>query len=263
MSYHAKALFREEHNIKGFCKDYGIGRGNTFFLTITFKSNVIDKGEAVKYWNKLRTQLTKVYKLFRYICVYERQNRGAWHMHILCNCPFVSMKGFKLVLREKLKNSNTEIGYCQAKWTYGTADSIGNYMFKYLTKSDREPYIRYVNYSRNFLRCCGSVFMFVHGGAGRWRAACRVLDEMFPVVFKHFYYHSSFDDKFAVINGCQGDLRSFLNSLEILKFYFDRRVRLYDYYFRYSEIYWDIIHSIVNTYKRIYPVGQLTFNLKG
>lgn len=76
MSYHSKALYREEMNIKSFAKKYGIGRGRTFLLTLTFKDNITDKKEAAMYWNIIRTQITKIFSLFRYICVWERQKRG-------------------------------------------------------------------------------------------------------------------------------------------------------------------------------------------
>jgi hypothetical protein len=223
MSYHTKALFREELNIKGFCKDFGVGRGCTFFFTLTFRDNVKDKKEAVKRWNIIRTSISKKFKIFHYICVWERQKRGAWHLHLIGSIPSMgSMNSFRTFLNEIISRSNTNTGFFRVIWTYGNSQTIGNYMSKYLTKEDREPFVRYVNYTRNFSRCCGSEFMFVGGGAGRWRSACRVLDGMFPDTFKFYFRHADFDGLLRVVNGCQGNIQTFVLGLQdMLKFYYD------------------------------------------
>ncbi len=262
-SYHSKALFREEMNIKGFCKDYGVGHGNTFFFTQTFKENIKDKKEAGMYWNVLRTQITKIFPLFRYICVWERQERGAWHLHALCNIPSVgSMKKFRVVLRDIIKRSNTPIGFFHVQWTFGNSQSIGNYMYKYLTKQHREKFTRYVNYSRNFLRKCSSHFMFVAGLAGQWRSCCRVLDEMFPDTFKFFYRNARFDSLLSCINGVAGDTSTFFKGLQSMFLYFNK-VKFSDYQYRFSMQLYDYMNQCKNRLESMYPYGQLKLNLQG
>lgn len=260
--YHHKALHREDLNIKAFAKKYGIGRGNTFLLTLTFIENITDKKEAAMYWNIIRTQITKIFPLFRYICVWERQNRGAWHLHILCNIPTVpSMNKFREFLKDVIKRSNTPFGFIHVIWTRGNAKSLGNYLFKYLTKESREKCIRYVNYSRNFLRCCSSQFMFAGGQAGKWRACCRVLDDMFPETFRFFYRNADFDSILRAVNGVNGDTKSFFTGLQAMFLYFTK-VRYSSYYYDFSMQFYDYVSSFRNRLLSMYPYGQLNLGLK-
>lgn len=252
MSYHSKALYREEMNLKGFFKKYGIGRGKTYFFTVTFVENVIDKKDAVHAWNILRTQITKKYKLFRYICIWERQKRGAWHCHVICNCPSVgALYKFIDYVKEAIWKSNTQLGFTSAIWTHGNAVSCGNYMYKYLNKETREKGIRYINYSRNFVRVCSSQFMFVGGLAGVWRGCCRVLNDMFPDTFKFFYENARFDYLLSCVNGVSGDAKSFFNGLQNMALYFDKV-----HYLNYKERFFIQLEKYMNdcksTYKKIY-----------
>jgi hypothetical protein len=132
------------------------------------------------------------------------------------------MKKFRKVLRDIISRSNTPIGFFHVQWTFGNFKSIGNYMFKYLTKNDREKFVRYINYSRNFLRKCSSVFMFAGGFAGQWRSCCRVLDDMFPDTFKFFYFNASFDNLLSVVNGVNGDVKTFFKGLKDMYIFYDK-----------------------------------------
>lgn len=157
------------------------------------------------------------------------------------------MNKFREFLKDVIKRSNTPFGFIHVIWTYGSAKSLGNYLFKYLTKEDREKYIRYINYSRNFIRCCTSQFMFVGGGAGIWRACCRVLDDMFPDTFNFFYQNASFDNLLFVVNGVNGDTKSFFNGLKDMYLFYDKV-----HFLNYQERFFNQLSGYMNQSKSTY-----------
>lgn len=103
------------------------------FFTLTFKKNVLDHAEANAQFRSFIKKLN--YKIFKkesglkYVCVVERQKRGAIHYHIvLFNMPYVPQA-------ELL-----------ALWGHGgvrinaidNVDNVGAYIVKYIEKTMRE-----------------------------------------------------------------------------------------------------------------------------
>lgn len=63
--------------------------GHVGFFTITTKDNVIDHREFQKRWNSFRTSyLARSFWFKQWIGTYERQKRGAWHLHLLVTLPY-------------------------------------------------------------------------------------------------------------------------------------------------------------------------------
>ncbi len=211
MAHAAKALFRDSQNFEQFAQTFGIGRGNTFMFTLTFRDNMTDKIKASRRWNVLLTSIRKKFDLFRFICVWERQKRGSWHCHLLCNCPTATMKKFKQIVRDFIDCSGLSFGFIHARWTSGKDfKGVSLYLAKYLLKENREHGIRYVSYSQNWVRRVKGEFAFLGGKSQFWRRACLTLDAMFPITFRYFYDRADFFSKQLAVSSLGGDCVSFL-----------------------------------------------------
>lgn len=199
--YFRKAVFRDRMNLEAFSRKYGVGMGRSFLFTITFKDNILSKSDASSYLNVLLTTIRRFCPIFHYICVAERQKRGAWHFHLLCSSPLSSLSFFKREVSRFISSSSLPLGFYHCKWTTGNDfRGVSFYLTKYFTKLEkREPGIRYVSYSRGFDRVCSLPFSWVGGSSMLWRSRCQKLDALYPSVFAYFYKNSSFDEKLLVL----------------------------------------------------------------
>lgn len=64
------------------------------WFNITFWENIQDKAYAVKAWDRLTKRLRNANPDFRFVGIWARQQRGAWHVHGVCNQRF-ELKWFK------------------------------------------------------------------------------------------------------------------------------------------------------------------------
>lgn len=98
------------------------------FFTLTFAANITDKKRA-NYLFNIFIQKLKYYKPdFSYLCVPERQQRGAVHYHIICNMGYIDFNW----LRELWGHGRIEVKEIKSK------KKVGAYISKYLTKSASE-----------------------------------------------------------------------------------------------------------------------------
>jgi hypothetical protein len=54
-------------------------------ITLTYKVNMLDEDTCKKHLHSFIERLKKVVNGFAYIAAFERQTRGAWHIHIACH----------------------------------------------------------------------------------------------------------------------------------------------------------------------------------
>ncbi len=100
----------------------------TKFFTLTFAENITDKVRANYLFNQFIKRLKYYFPDFTYLCVPERQKRGAVHYHLLCNLSYV------------------DFDWLRALWGWGRLEvndirsvrKIGAYISKYLTKGASE-----------------------------------------------------------------------------------------------------------------------------
>lgn len=57
-------------------------KGLTALLTLTYKENVTDRERMARDFDVFVKRVRRVIPDFQYVCVFERQKRGAWHAHI-------------------------------------------------------------------------------------------------------------------------------------------------------------------------------------
>jgi hypothetical protein len=108
----------------------------TSFLTLTFRDNVQDleiaRYEFQKFLKRLnyflyRTKQSKI----KYVCVPERQARGAWHFHVLLfDVPYIHNEQIARIWKNGFVKIN-QVRFQDAKGVY-------DYLVKYISKQFQE-----------------------------------------------------------------------------------------------------------------------------
>ena len=57
-------------------------KGLTVLLTLTYRENMVDRERMARDFDAFIKRVRRVIPGFEYVCVFERQKRGAWHAHI-------------------------------------------------------------------------------------------------------------------------------------------------------------------------------------
>lgn len=57
-------------------------KGLTVLLTLTYRENMVDRDRMARDFDVFVKRVRRVIAGFEYVCVFERQKRGAWHAHI-------------------------------------------------------------------------------------------------------------------------------------------------------------------------------------
>jgi hypothetical protein len=173
-SYYRKLSYALKLNIESFVEMVGIDRLG--FLTLTFPDNCTDHKEAYKRFRSFNTNyLSKHAQFGEWLCVKERQNRGAWHYHLLIDCGFDVRTGIDWE-RFKKKDYRSANKYLRSLWAdlrknlpkYGfgrselmpirsSVKALSGYISKYLSKhigsrKEEDKGVRLVSYSRNWPR---------------------------------------------------------------------------------------------------------------
>ncbi len=189
-STHRKTAHALVENVAAFIRCFGIEFVG--FLTLTFADNVIDHKEAYKRFSSFRVGFLRRHPYFgEWICVKERQKRGAWHYHLLIYCAADILTGFNFDevragvytsasqhlrslwadLREKCPKYN--FGRFNLEPIKGNAEAISRYLGKYISKhiENRRPEdkgVRLVSYSSSWARS-GSRFQWYTDNSKLWR----------------------------------------------------------------------------------------------
>ena len=69
---------RARTKVRRLCKN----RGLTVMLTLTYRENMTDRSRMARDFDVFVKRLRRVVPDFQYVCVFEKQKRGAYHAHI-------------------------------------------------------------------------------------------------------------------------------------------------------------------------------------
>lgn len=69
---------RARTKVRRLCK----AKGLTTMITLTYRENVLDRERMARDFDVFVKRVRRVIPSFQYVCVFERQKRGAWHAHI-------------------------------------------------------------------------------------------------------------------------------------------------------------------------------------
>lgn len=69
---------RARTSVRRLAKSKGLG----VLLTLTYRENMTDRARMARDFDVFIKRLRRVMPTLQYVCVFERQKRGAWHAHI-------------------------------------------------------------------------------------------------------------------------------------------------------------------------------------
>jgi hypothetical protein len=172
------------------------GIENVGFLTLTFPDNVCDPKEAGRRFNSLSTSFFKRHPHFgEWICVKERQARGAWHYHLVIDCGGDIRTGFDRSEVKKRRYSAVtpllrqlwadlraalpryNFGRHQLEPVLSSSEAMSKYLGKYISKhiGNRLPEdkgVRLVSYSSKWVRSSCN-FQWNTENSAKWRRSVR------------------------------------------------------------------------------------------
>jgi hypothetical protein len=191
--YRAKKRFAVQKDVEGFARQWG--EDNCGELTLTFAENITEKADASRRFNSLRPALLAL-GVLSFIGCWERQMRGAWHLHLLVALahPVRNQPDARVYL-QKLRDivcgtaENEHKDGLLVKRGFGyihhlapikkTAARFAGYFTSYLTKTWKElqgekKRVRLITYARNVSRCASVHFSWNGPGGINWRRKKRM-----------------------------------------------------------------------------------------
>jgi hypothetical protein len=163
-------------NVKRLIEKEAQSIDNVGFLTLTFPDNVTDSQDAYSHFRSMNTNfLSKWDEVKDWICVKERQKRGAWHYHLIVvfkgdlrtgvNFEEIEAGNYKSASRylrglwAELRARLPEYGFGRSELlpVKSNAEAMGRYVGKYISKhmgqkTEKDKGVRLVNYSRGWIR---------------------------------------------------------------------------------------------------------------
>lgn len=162
------------------------------FVTFTFADNVVDKAEAARRWRRLKARLQRHYEGLRGVGMWQRQGRGAWHLHCVWDrrLDVVEVRewakecGFGPQLNCRWIGDLP--GMKQSKWT---VKKVADYLTRYLVRDAVAPEnpesaewddsgVRLVDYCGD-CRVATTNFRWSQGMARLYRFGRQVWDDIF------------------------------------------------------------------------------------
>lgn len=105
-------------------------------ITLTYRENVIDVEQAWKDFAKFnRLMRWKYGKRWQYVCVPERQERGAIHFHMAVH-GYYHVQTVRKLWRRVVGEGNIDISYKGRSGRNWNAKKMAGYLTKYITKND-------------------------------------------------------------------------------------------------------------------------------
>lgn len=119
-------------------------QGEMYFLTVTYRENMRDYQRWLEDWEAFVERVRRRYPEFAYVCVAEKQGRGAWHGHTLVNLrlphgEWEELWGKGFVWVERARDTRRAI----------------RYVTKYLKKTWSEEFQASGKWRKRYLCSCG------------------------------------------------------------------------------------------------------------
>lgn len=135
-----KTSRRARTKVRRLCKN----RGLSVMLTLTYRENMQDRARMARDFDVFMKRVRRAIPDFQYVCVFERQKRGAWHAHIAV--PRVlshylhkgvllrSYDFLRSLWRKVVGVDNGNIDVSRNKRVMRSAAKLAAYLSKYITK---------------------------------------------------------------------------------------------------------------------------------
>lgn len=120
-------------------------KGLTTLLTLTYRENMVDRDRMQRDLDVFLKRVRRVIPGFQYVCVFERQKRGAWHAHLAVEKVLSHyLAGGKLVRiydllrsmwRAVVGGDNGNVDVSRNKRLARSAAKLAAYLSKYIGKT--------------------------------------------------------------------------------------------------------------------------------
>lgn len=120
-------------------------KGLTTLLTLTYRENMVDRDRMQRDLDVFLKRVRRVIPGFQYVCVFERQKRGAWHAHLAVEKVLSHyLAGGKLIRSYDLLRSmwravvgadNGNVDVSRNKRLARSAAKLAAYLSKYIGKT--------------------------------------------------------------------------------------------------------------------------------
>lgn len=112
------AARRAKNRVRRLCKAMGVDT----MLTLTYRANQTDLGLCKKHVKEFNRRLLRLMPDFAFVAAFERQERGAWHVHLATRRVPVVMKDRNAINAVKVKSYDV----IRAVWRSVVGDLGGN-----------------------------------------------------------------------------------------------------------------------------------------
>jgi hypothetical protein len=189
----AKTKFLFEESLRRFLEKYA---GRCVLLTLTFKENVTDKAEAERRFKPVKDWL--VARKFFGLGVWQRQKRGAWHLHLIASdnvfahVPINLLRDFavgrgwgsflNVQFIKRTEHGENLVSYYHGKTRKTCWRNVIFYLSRYLSRdveNVQDGRVRLVCWVGQAVVKIGNVkFSWVNGAGRAWRLGCAILDDV-------------------------------------------------------------------------------------
>lgn len=140
-----RAAKRAKSRVRLLCKSLGADT----LITLTYRSNMDDLALCKKHLREFVRRVTRVFSGFACVCAFERQKRGAWHVHLATRriMPVATHNGqfmrsydlLRAIWRSvtKVHGGNVDVS-ARRKHSQKSPARIAGYLSKYILKAFHE-----------------------------------------------------------------------------------------------------------------------------
>lgn len=131
---------RASTKVRRLCKNKGL----SVMLTLTYRENMLDRSRMARDFDVFVKRIRRVIPGFQYVCVFEKQKRGAWHAHIAVPrvLSHYLQKGrlirsydlLRSMWRGVVGTDNGNVDVSRNKRIARSAAKLASYLSKYISK---------------------------------------------------------------------------------------------------------------------------------
>lgn len=135
-----RAVRRAQTKVRRLCKWKGLDT----LLTLTYRENMTDRDRMARDWDVFCKRVRRVMPGFEFVCVFERQKRGAWHAHIAVRkiAPYYIRRGVMVKSYDLLRSmwravvgaDNGNVDVSRNKRVSRSSAKLAVYLSKYIGK---------------------------------------------------------------------------------------------------------------------------------
>lgn len=137
-----RAARRAKTRVRRLCKSMGLDA----LLTLTYRANVTDSALSRKHLKEFVRRIRRVVSGFAYVAAFEKQKRGAWHIHLAVHalprelqwsgCKVKSYSVVRAIWRSVTGDLGGNIDQSRRKRSsQSSAAKIAGYLSKYMIKA--------------------------------------------------------------------------------------------------------------------------------